>query len=251
MSFNFFSRLPYKKVLAKLEIAKRELVAELNQKDIKFLVEKLSSDALYSPLILEKREIDGTYESGDGVSWYAYQHSNTLCDPGDKKVLLGMLIDPSYIAAKKQIYLCLSSLCANTNDRDLFNFLIEKMEEENNDSISIVIMARMEKIKKDSTFNLAPIKTALAEGTYHVVAAAIKALANTNDTEVESLLLSEFQIVDKHLKAMICGSLETRGTSNAIPILKKEYKKTRDVLLKSSIDQTIHAIEKRGNAKNT
>jgi HEAT repeat protein len=171
--------------------------------------------------------------------------SNELRDPRDKEILLDMLTDPGFANAKKQVYMCLASLCGNLNDPTLFNFLMEKVKTEYDDSIKVVILSRMEIIEKDATYNLAPIKEALKEGTYDVMRAAARALSNAADPTAEDLLLAEFQTSDKHRKGTICGPLKTVGTTKSIPILREAYKKTRDGGLRATIEYTINAIEKR------
>lgn len=88
----------------------------------------------------------------------------------------------------------------------------------------------------------------MKEGTVDESHAAIKALANTNDTEVEGILLDEFKITSTHMKGMICGPFSTVGTLKSIPILKEAYKKTRGGFLRMAIDDAVHKIESRSKA---
>jgi hypothetical protein len=248
--FNIFRRKRKKgnkaeELADKLEIAKQKLISDLERNGMEFLVTKMSCKDEYSDLILERRKIDKSYNSEDSISWYAYQRSNKLNSPEDKKKLLELLSNEKYSGYKKYTYCCLSSICSNTNDKDLFNFLIDKVQKEEDEGIRISILSRLKDVIKYSGYNIEPIKTLVKEGTSDESHAAIKVLSNTNDPEVEDILLDEFKITNKHMKGMICGPLSTVGTLKSIPILKTEYKKTRYGFLRMAIDEAINKIESR------
>lgn len=232
----------------KLEIAKQQLISDLEKNGMEFLISKMASNEEYSELILERRKIDLSYSSEDSVSWYAYRQSDKLNSQEDKTELLKLLSDEKYTDFKKYIYCCLSCICSNTNDKDLFNFLVDKVQEEDEESIRVSILSRLRNVIKDSSYNIAPIKVLVAEGTADESHAAIKALSNTNDTEVEDILLGEFKITSTHMKGMICGPLSTVGTLKSIPVLKEAYKKTRDGFLRMVIDDAVYKIESRAKA---
>jgi hypothetical protein len=232
--------------ISSLEDDKQRLISALENQGIRYLVKEMANDNIYSDLLVEKRK--SSISSDDSISWYAYRQSEKLSSPNDKKELLDLLSKDDFHDYKKYIYCCLSNICANTNDRDLFNFLIGKVEEEDDDSIKVSILSRLEAVKKDAAYKIDPIKKLVAEGTYDVSHAAIKALSYSSDPEVENLLLDEFKITDKHMKGMICGPLGTVGTSKSIPILKEAYKKTRDQFLRMAIERALQEIEARGKA---
>jgi hypothetical protein len=247
--FNIFRRKESKQdtkaetLADKLEIAKQKLISDLENNGMEFLISKMASSDEYSELILERRKIDMSYSSEDGVSWYAYRQSDKLNSQEDKKELLELLSNEKHSNSKKYIYCCLSSICSNTNDKDLFNFLIDKVQEEDDESIRVSILSRLSDVIKDSSYNIEPIKILVKEGTSDENHAAIKALSNTNDPEVEDIFLDEFKITSTHMKGMICGPLSTVGTLKSIPILKSEYKKTRDGFLRMAIDNAVYKIE--------
>lgn len=232
-------------LMDKLEIAKQQLISDLEKNGMEFLISKMASNDEYSELILERRKTDMSYGSEDNVSWYAYRQSDKLNSQEDKKELLELLANEQYTDLKKYIYCCLSSICANTNDKDLFNFLVDKVQQEDDESVKVSILSRLRNVIKDSSYNIEPIKILVKEGTHDESHAAIKALSNTNDPEVEDILLDEFKITSTHMKGMICGPLSTVGTLKSIPILKEAYKKTRDRGLRMLIENTIHTIETR------
>ena len=233
----------------KLEIAKQQLISDLENNGMEFLVSKMASKDDYSDLIQERRRtIDSNYGSTDSISWYAYRQSDKLNSQDHKAELLSLLGNERYVDLKKYIYCCLSSICSNSNDKELFNFLIDKVQIEDDERIKVSILSRLSDVIKDSTYNIEPIKILVKEGTGDESHAAIKALANTNDPEVEDILLDEFKITSTHMKGMICGPLSTVGTLKSIPILREAYKKTRDGFLRMVIDDAVYKIETRAKA---
>jgi hypothetical protein len=249
--FNIFKRKDNKQTIKantladKLETAKQQLISDLEKNGMEFLITKMGSNEEYSDLIIERRKIDLSYKSEDSVSWYAYGQSDKLHSDEDKTKLLGLLTDEKYSNYKKYIYCCLASICSNTNDKELFNFLINKVQQEDDESTRISILSRLQDIKKDLSYNIEPIKKLVRDGTEGETRAALRALSNTKDPEVEDIFLNEFKISDRHMKGTICGPLSTVGTLKSIPILKEAHKKTRDGGLRILIENTITKIEDR------
>ena len=252
--FNIFKRKKNKQdskpltLADKLEIAKQQLISDLEKNGVEFLISKMVSDDEYSELILERRKTDMSYGSEDSVSWYAYRQSDKLNSQEDKKELLELVTNEKYNDFKKYIYCCLSSICSNTNDKELFNYLVDKVQQEGDESIKVSILSRLRNVVKDSSYNIEPIKILVKEGTPDESHAAIKALSNTNDPEVEDILLDEFKITSTHMKGMICGPLATVGTLKSIPILKEAHKKTREGFLRMVIDDAVYKIEARAQS---
>lgn len=232
----------------KLELAKQELIADLEKNGMPFLISKMASNEEYSELILERRKIDLSHSSKDSVSWYAFRRSEKLNSQEDKAELLKLLSDEKYLGFKEYIYWCLSSICSNTNDKGLFNFLVDRIQQEEEEILKVAILSQLSEVIKDASYNIVPIKILVADGTAKESHAAIKALSNTNDPEVEDLLLTEFKITSTHMKGMICGPLSTVGTLKSIPILKAAHKKTRDGFLRMFIDDAVYKIESRAKA---
>ena len=249
--FNIFRRKESKQNIKsdtladKLELARQKLISDLEKNGMEFLVLKMGSNDEYSELILERRKIDLSYKSEDSVSWYAYGQSDKLHSDEDKAELLRLLTNEEYSIYKKYIYCCLASICSNTNDKELFNFLIDKVQQEDDESTRISILSRLQDIKKDVGYNIEPIKTLVRDGTEGETRAALRALSNTKDPEVENIFLNEFKISDRHVKGTICGPLSTVGTLKSIPILKEAHKKTRDGGLRILIENAIDKIENR------
>ena len=115
---------------------------------MEFLITKMGSNDEYSDLILERRNIDLSYKSEDSVSWYPYGQSDKLHSDKDKAELLVLLTNEKFSNYKKYIYCCLASICSNTNDKDLFNFLIDKIQQEDDESTRISILRGFKTLRK-------------------------------------------------------------------------------------------------------
>lgn len=252
--FNIFKRKENNKksntltLANKLEIARQQLISDLEKNGMEFLVTKMASNDEYSELILERRKIDLSYSSEDYESTYAYQQSDKLNSQEDKKELLNLLSDEKFSSYKKYIYCCLASICSNTNDKDLFNFLVDKVQTEDEESIRVSILSRLSNVIKDSNYNIEPMKILVKEGTSDESYAAKKALSNTNVPEIEDILLDEFKNTSTYMKGMICEPLSTVGTLKSIPFLQEAYKKTRDPFLRMAIENAINKIKQRSKA---
>ena len=105
-----------------MEIAKQQVISDLENNGIEFLISKMASNEVYSEYVLERRKIDLSFGSTDNISWYAYKRSDQLSSQDDKEALLALLLDPKHSDSKKYIYCCLASICSNNNDKDLLIF---------------------------------------------------------------------------------------------------------------------------------
>lgn len=244
---HLFDRIENKE--EQLEKARQQLVAELETGGIRNLLQQMNNHQPYHKIIIERRK-RGSYSSDDDISWYAFQQSYKLNFPGDKRELLELLNNPEYADQQKNIYGCLACLCDNTGDKELFNFLMSQIESEQDDTIKIVVFSRLTEIIKDCSFNIAPLKKAVEEGSSDVRRAAIRALANACDSEVEDLLLDEFKYCDRYLKATIANTISTIGTKKSIPLLKQAHKTTGDFGLRGCIENAIEKIEEREKNAN-
>jgi len=230
-----------------IERAKSKLIYDLQHNGIKNLLINMDRHETYSPFI-DQRRSKGSYDSEDHISMIAYRVSTTLSDPNYKQELLQLLNDSEFDAYRKYIFWCLASLCSNTNDYELFDFLLEQIEIERDESIIVAVLSRLDKIVKPKDKDISVIKKYLVEGTADTQRAAIKALSNSKHEEVEDLLLNEFKIADRHVKGMICTPLFSVATTKAIPILQTAYKQTRDPFLRHQIECVLDEINKRTNS---
>jgi hypothetical protein len=236
--FNFF-----KSTEKKLEEAKNKLISDLEKGSIDFVLKQMESEDIYSPLLNEIRKtcVSNTHD----VCYYAYGRATKYNSVSDKEQLLEKLSIETNPIRRKNIYFCLAHLCNNTTDKQLFNFLMEKIELEENESKRSILIG-IQDMHKDSDLNIEPLKK-LAKPRYHELYwNAIFALRFTHDNEVESLLLTLFEETNNNgKKGVISATLKTIGTSKSIPILEATYKKTRDNSLRWDIEEAISSIQER------
>jgi hypothetical protein len=226
----------------KLEQAKLELIEDLKNGSIDYLLEQMNSTEIYSLLLNEKR--DTGRSNTDDISWYAYRRAEKLNSPLEKQELLDRLNSTEDCNRKKHIYFCLAHYCKNTTDNSLFNFLMNRLETEKDNSCRLSILIGIAYMPKESVLNIEPLKKLIKIRNRDLKINSIIALQKTNDKEVEDLLLSIFvDTKDSHTKSMIVHTLETIGTIKSISFLKEAYKKTRDYGLRGDIERTIYKIE--------
>jgi hypothetical protein len=228
-----------------IEKAKQKLIYDLEHNGMKNLIRSMDCNEPYSPLIKERQLKKGNYSSEDDTSMIAYRVSDTLNEPKCKQELLQLLNDPDYQGYRKYILCCLTSLCSNTSDYDLFDFLLKQIQTEDDERIIVSILSRLDKIIKPRNKDISVIKHFLVEGTADTQRAAIKALSNSEDDEVEDLLLAEFKMADRHVKGLICTPLMSVATKKAIPILQMAYKQTREPFLRHQIECVLEKINNR------
>lgn len=236
--FNFF-----KSTEKKLEEAKNKLIKDLENGDIDFVLEKMESDEIYSPLLNETRK---TFVSSEhDVRRYAFERASRYHSQSDKVQLLEKLASETHPGRRSNLFFCLAHLCSNTLDTELFNFLMERIETEDNDSKRSILLG-IQDMNKASDLNIEPLKK-LAQSNYsELYWGAIFALRFTQDSEVEGLLLSLFEDTNnKGKKGVICATLRSIGTTQSIPILNAAYNKTRDNSLRHDIELAIQYIQER------
>ncbi len=236
--FNFFISTE-----KKLELAKNKLISDLENGSIDFVLGKMESDEIYSPLLNEMRK---TFVSSDhDVSKYAYSRATMYNSHTEKEQLLEKLKLETNPIKRSNIFYCLAHLCNNTTDNKLFNFLMEKIETEDNQS-KLKILLGVQDMTKSSDLNIEPLKKLAKSRMSDLYWNSIFALRFTHDSDVEGLLLSIFEETNNNgKKGVICAALNSVGTRESIPILKATYKKTRDNSLRWDIEQALEAIEER------
>ena len=226
----------------KLEKARLELIESLKNGSIAYLLDQMNSSEIYSPLLTEKRK--DQISSTDDISWYAYRRAEELNSPREKQELIDQLNATTDDNRKHHIYFCLAHYCKNTIDNPLFNFLMERLEAEKDKQCKLSILIGIADMPKDAALNIEPLKKLTKIRNTDLKINSIIALRNTNDKEVEDLLLSIFvETKNSHTRAMITYTLETTGTGKSIPFLKEAYKKTRDYQLRSAIETAIEKIK--------
>lgn len=230
---------------SQIESARQKLISDFEQKGMANFILQMANRNLYSELLVERQKT--SLSSEDTISMQAFRYSTKLRSEKDKNELLALLTNESYADHQRAIYGCLACICRNNNDKDLFKFLMDKLANEDDERTIITILSRLEDVKKDESFKIDIIKKFAIEGTSDISHAAIRALSNSTDPEVEDILLEEFKNASKHMKGIICRPLSTVGTAKSIPILESNYKKTRDSNLRMAIENAINRIREKSS----
>ncbi|MFY7669505.1 hypothetical protein ACOSP6_00320 [Tenacibaculum sp. MEBiC06402] len=237
----------FKSLDKKVEEDKKRLLSELKSADIKTLIIQMDNNEPISENIVKKQKRDMSFGSEDSPSWFAYRVSDELSDKNQKTELIKLLSDEEFEKHKKHILRCLSSLCVNNQDYELFDFLISSIKQSNNEDFITTVLSRLRDLKKPETLNIEFLKFLLTDGTYQNRIDALSGLQNSQHSDIEELLIQEFKRADQHTKEMICATLRTTGTDKCFEVLDEEYKRTRSNTLKYFIESAKEKIKKRKN----
>lgn len=240
----------FKSLDEKVKEDKEILIARLKKSDIKTLITEMGNNNPISNNIIKKQKRDKSFGSEDSPSWFAYRVSDELDDINLKPNLLNLLDDDEFFQYKGYILRCLSSLCVNCKDYELFNFLMIYLKNNGNEEEISTVLSRLNKLVKPQSLNIDYLIELLVDGNYQSRINALNALENSEHSELENILIQEFNISDQHTKSMICVTLRTTGTEKSIETLKTELKRTRSNDLKYFIESAIQDITERMNSKN-
>lgn len=235
----------FKSLDQKVKEDKENLISKLKSSDIRTLVVEMSNGNPISNNVVKKQVRDRAYYSGDSIRWIAYEISNELSDGSLKPKLIELLDEKFFFKHKKYVLRCLSSLCVNTKDYELFDFLISQLKQTEEEEIITSVLSRLKELRKPRALNIDYLKHLLLKGTYQNRIDALNAMQNSEHSELEDILIQEFKTSDQHTKGMICATLRTTGTRKSIEILKSEYKRTRSNDLRYFIESAIEEINIR------
>lgn len=238
----------FKSLDEKVKEDKDQLVVRLKSSDIRTLIIEMGNNKPISKNIVKKQKRDMSFGSEDSPSWFAYRVSDELNDTNLKSELINLLHDEGFDQYKKYVLRCLSSLCVNTEDYELFGFLISELKKFDDEDFITTVLSRLDKLKKPKTVNIDYFKHLLLKGTYQNRIDALNALKNSEDPELEEILIQKFMTTDQHTKCMICATLRSTGTIKSIEYLKTEFKRTRSNDLKYFIESAIEEINQRATA---
>ena len=237
----------FKSLDKKIEEDKERLVSELKSADIKTLIIQMDNNEPISNNIVRKQKRDMSFGSEDSPSWFAYRVSDELSDKNLKPELIKLLSDKEFAKYKKYVLRCLTSLCVNTQDYELFDTLINAIKQDEDENIITSVLSRLRDLRKPKSLNIEFLKYLFTEGTYQNRIDALSGLQNSEHSEIEDLLIKEFNTSDRHTKMMICATLRSTGTDKCFETLDKEYKRTRSNELKYFIESAKEEINERKN----
>lgn len=240
----------FKSLDEKVEEDKEKLIAKLKMSDMRTLIIEMDNNNPISENIIKKQKRDMSFGSEDSPSWFAYRVSDELSDKKLIPELKSLLNDSEFLKYKEYILRCLSSLCVNCKDFELFNFLMNELKNNEDEELITTVLSRLGKLTKPKFLNIDYLKELLLKGNYQNRVDALNALQNSKHPELEDILLQEFNVSDQHTKCMICSTLCSIGTEKSIEILNKEFKRTRSNDLKSFIETAIDRITQRINSSS-
>jgi hypothetical protein len=226
------------------------LIDRLKSADVRTLIIEMDNDAPISNNIVKKQKRDKSFGSEDAPSWFAYRVSDELSDTNLKPELLRLYHDPEFSHYKQYVLRCLSSLCVNTNDYEIFDFLITELEKTDNEEQITTVLSRLKSLRKPKTLNIEYLKALLLKGTYQNRIDALSALQNAEHPELEAILIQEFKTSDQHTKGMICATLRSTGTKASMEVLQAALKRTRSNDLRYFIESAIEDIMERENSSS-
>lgn len=240
----------FKSLDEKVKEDKEKLISTLKHSDVKTLIIEMGNNKPISNNVIKKQKRDQSFGSEDFPSWFAYRISDELSNINLKVELTELLNDKEYSQYKKYILRCLSSLCVNCNDYDLFDFLISELKKTNKEEVITTVLSRLNELRKPTTLNIDYLKQLLLKGTYQNRIDALNALKNSEHKDLEEILIQKFNTTDQHTKCMICATLRSTGTTKSVEMLKAEFKRTRSNDLKYFIKSAIEEINERENSKS-
>ncbi|MFH7004130.1 HEAT repeat domain-containing protein [Flavobacterium bizetiae] len=238
----------FKSLDEKVKEDKEKLISALKYSDVKTLIIEMGNDKPISNNVIKKQKRDQSFGSEDFPSWFAYRISDELRDINLKSELIELLNEKEYSQYKKYILRCLSSLCVNCNDYELFDFLISELKKTNKEEIITTVLSRFNELRKPANLNIDYLKQLLLKGTYQNRIDALNALKNSEHKDLEEILIEKFNTTDQHTKCMICATLRSTGTTKSLEILQAEFKRTRSNDLKYFIKSAIEEINERENS---
>jgi len=239
----------FKSLDEKVKEDKDNLISKLKSSDAKTLIIEMGSKNFISNNIIKKQKRDQSFGSEDYSSWFAYRVSDELSDITLKPELIELLKDKDFFQYKQYVLRCLSSLCVNCKDYELFDFLISELKKTDKEEVITTVLSRLNELRKPSTLNIDFLKQLLLTGTYQNRIDALNALKNSEHKDLEEILILKLKTSDQHTKCMICATLRSTGTIKSLETLKAEFKRTRSNDLKYFIQSAIDEINERENSK--
>lgn len=239
----------FKSLDEKVKEDKENLISKLKCSDAKTLIIEMGNNNPISNNIIKKQKRDQSFGSEDFPSWYAYRISDELSDINLKSQFIELLKDEDFFQYKKYVLRCLSSLCVNCKDYELFDFLISELKKNDEEEVITTVLSRLNELRKPTTLNIDYLKQLLLTGTYQNRIDALNALKNAEHKDLEEILILKFNTSDQHTKCMICATLRSTGTIKSVETLKAEFKRTRSNDLKYFIQSAIEEINKRENSE--
>ncbi len=167
---------------------------------------------------------EGSFSSADSVSWKAYREAETLTNEAYIPQLMSFLSSEKNDEKRKKAYFILGKIAENTENNEALQFIIDRIDIENNNSVLNNLFSSLKSIKKPENIDILPILRLLKKENLDssVRNDAIWALMNTKNEQAEDVLLHlSLQITDEtdYSHWYINNVLGNIGTRKSIPRL--------------------------------
>ena len=226
-----------------------KLKEKLAKMPVEDLLSEMTNNNYYFPYNIWKKYFDKkSIESGKWISWFATRQAEKINDINQAETLKVKIENKNEnIEIRRKSFFCLGHLSKNTNNKELFEYLINNLKSES-EEIQETIFASIRNAEKPIEYDLSPIIEILKNGKIGMKTSAAIALKYSENPEIELILLNSFQNEkNKHLQEMIASTLRTLGTEKSLYILEKKLKIAKGRDYKYFIKSAIEGIKERIN----
>tara|TARA_R110000868_G_scaffold371358_1_gene634880 strand:- start:59 stop:763 length:705 start_codon:yes stop_codon:yes gene_type:complete len=234
--------------MRKIDIVfENQLKKKLAKLPVENLLIEMTNNSYYFPYNIWKKYFDkSSIESGKWISWFATRQAEKIYDKTKFEKLTTITENINLNSEiKRKAYFCLGHLAKNLCDKQIFEYLMTKLEyetEENKETILIAIT----NAEKPLDFDLSPIVNVLKNGKIGMKTSAAIALKNSKNPEIESILLESFEKEkNRHLQEMIAATLRTVGSKKSIPILENKLKISKGRDYKYFLESALEEIKRK------
>jgi HEAT repeat protein len=202
--------------------------------------------AYLADLVDRLAKVEPMVSSDKSVSWAAHREAEQLRDISMVDELVGVAASDTAKGRRAACHFIIGKIGANVQNARCARVLLDLLSTERDKHNIAFILDRVGEISKPSTFDLSAVYALLDDPRWRVRHAAIQALRNSQNEEVETRLLRHLSSTDDPHDQTYCHSVLNRsGTARSIPTLEANLKsRKRDV--KQSAEAALRAIRSRG-----
>jgi HEAT repeat protein len=183
--------------------------------------------------------------SANSVSRAAHREAEQLRDASMVDELASLAATDRAKSRRAACHFVIGKIGGNLRDSRCARVLLDLLNSESDKHNIASILERVAEISKPSAFDLARVYELLEDSRWRVRHAAIQALGNSQNEEVETRLLQHLAFTDDPYDQTYCHAvLNHLGTERSIPALEVNLKsRKRDV--KQSAEAALRAIRSR------
>ena len=224
-----------------------KLKKRLAKLPIESLLIEMTNNSYFFPYNFWKKYFDkNSIESGKWISWFATRQAEKIDDKSQADILKETIEnETTEKLIKRKAYFCLGHLTKNLKDKEIFEYLVNKLETETEDNQETILIALTNAIKPID-YNLNPIVNILKNGNLRMKTNATISLKHSENPNIETHLLNSFQEEkNKHLQEMIATTLRDIGTEKSLPILIEKLKIAKGNEYRYFLESAVKEIETR------